>query len=81
METNSIIFPLFKLEKIKTDFMLQEPINGNQIRSNLEVVLQTIHEVTTDVGQVKDALKVTMRQKQRLENETLSLLHNFQVMY
>ncbi len=57
----------------------QPTIEGAAVRTEMEKILNKVKGIITEVNQVKDTLKVTIKQKSKLEAETLSLLHNFQV--
>ena len=53
-------------------------ISVSAIRVGLETVLHQVKDMGNDVSNISNALRNTVRQKAKLENETLTVLHDLQ---
>jgi len=56
----------------------KQTVSGLVVRVELEKMMRTVREVHCDVVRIRDAFRTTLKHKQKLEVEALSLLHCYQ---
>lgn len=65
------------ITKFTADLVVEPQVSSATVRWEMDEVLNRLNEILNDVSHVKDVFKSTLKQKRKLEYETLSLLHNF----